>query len=657
MKIAAITLENWTRYRGKHRIELRPDVYSVMARLETDEDRSNWLGKTSLLYAVPFALYGRHLARVEDEWITQGEKLGAVGLELDDGTKIRRERRLGKSTQLIVTHQPNPHDKPIEAKGDDAQRIIVEKVGLSEADFFASCYFAQKQMARFITARPAERHEIISAWLDLEPLQRCEDNARQRLAGLLQSDEQHAARMAVIKGMVSEIQARFDIGEGVDIAGTLRDLLETQAESMEKLRLEAAGLQDRVNEHAARVVSAQSAAEFDRIVEQGKALGDEIRAAAPRELEKQAKAAAEVDAEAKAALNAAREALAGAKRLVSGQFDGRCPVMCGPCPVSDTVKAKVEGNARLTAAAASTERAAAIESGKAADARRMLDGRLSVLTSKASQLDALRRKAAALKPAWDEIQANGQPPDTSELAAELGRAMDERLAASKSYYGIKSSLEDVEKWFGEWGELTHARADLSGQIARHREALAILGRGGAQKRLAEFALAEIEADANALLVESGIDLSLEVRWAREAATGLARACDQCGAPFPASQRVKHCDRCKSERGPLLVEKLEVELSDRSGAAEDLAGIGFQLAAAAWLRRARGAAWSVAFLDEPFGALDEHNRRALATHLTAMLRSRYGFEQSFVVAHDRGVMDALPARIEIVGDANGSRVAA
>jgi DNA repair exonuclease SbcCD ATPase subunit len=109
--------------------------------------------------------------------------------------------------------------------------------------------------------------------------------------------------------------------------------------------------------------------------------------------------------------------------------------------------------------------------------------------------------------------------------------------------------------------------------------------------------------------------------------------------------VKQCGRCGTERGPLLVNKLYLVLSDRSGAAEDLAGAAIQLAASAWLRRERASGWGSALIDEPFGALDASNRRAFAVHLTVMLR-RYGFEQSFIVSHSADTVGMLPGRIVV-----------
>jgi ABC-type sulfate/molybdate transport systems ATPase subunit len=79
-----------------------------------------------------------------------------------------------------------------------------------------------------------------------------------------------------------------------------------------------------------------------------------------------------------------------------------------------------------------------------------------------------------------------------------------------------------------------------------------------------------------------------------------------------------------------------------------------LAASAWRREKKAIQWANACIDEPFGALDMANRRAMASHLTSMLGGRYGFVQTFVVAHDRAITDGLPKRIELVGTREGTR---
>ena len=108
---------------------------------------------------------------------------------------------------------------------------------------------------------------------------------------------------------------------------------------------------------------------------------------------------------------------------------------------------------------------------------------------------------------------------------------------------------------------------------------------------------------------------------------------------------------RAERGPNVAAKLVIDLSNRSGAAEDLAGMAVGLAASQWLRSKRASAWSAAYIDEPFGALDAHNKRALSNHVATMLRR--SFASAFVVAHDREILDAMPGRVVISAGPKGS----
>jgi hypothetical protein len=102
--IERITLRNWFRYRGEHVLDLGPTVYGVTAAAEGDPERSNWLGKSSLMNAVAFALYGwlPEYVRGADDWITRGEEVGGVVVSLSDGSVVRRGKKRGKSVQLEV---------------------------------------------------------------------------------------------------------------------------------------------------------------------------------------------------------------------------------------------------------------------------------------------------------------------------------------------------------------------------------------------------------------------------------------------------------------------------------------------------------------------------------------------------------------------------
>ena len=187
------------------------------------------------------------------------------------------------------------------------------------------------------------------------------------------------------------------------------------------------------------------------------------------------------------------------------------------------------------------------------------------------------------------------------------------------------------------------RAEATAQVAR--EGAAVLR--AARRRIAERALKTIEQDANAAL-RALSDSSFELSWAREGG-GKAKSCPACGEPFPASVKVRECPLCGRERGPHMVERLDVVFGGRqSSAIEDLVGTFLAIAAARWLAEDRGSPFSTMFVDEATAHLDAAHRRAVAYKLPGILREM-GVTQAFVISHDRGVVAALPSRILIESD--------
>lgn len=627
MRIAQLRLSNWLCFKGEHEIELGPKVYAVVARLNSDADRSNYLGKSSLLEAVDFALYGRHRKRTEDEWITDGEKVGEVELVLDDGTRIVRSRARGKRTSLFFNTA---------AMQEEAQHKINAMLGLTSEDFLATCYFQQRQMARLVLAKPDERMGIISGWLRLGPLEQCEDKVRTEVK--LRVD-----RLAQLSGFRQALEERMKSAEL-----SVGDMVVLEDHTSQR-RSQVGELQDDIAVNLATIAAKAKVEDFERLCAEGIRLKEELAIKGDAEkLTAEADVTVKTHAESSAMRADLHRQLQERRSLARGKFDGHCPVMQAECPAKEQVQKACRANQGLLEDAEKAYAVALEHEQFAAQVANKARAKAQEVERLAIKLDQMRSHAARMLPEVEQAREMGEPQDQHVLRQRLDAAQ-ERLQAAVLEHDVarraQADLDDVKGKLEAIGaEVTRYQAEL----AVYREALVIFGKQGAQRRVAEGALADIEEGANDMLRGCGTDLSVEVRWSREG-TGWAKACDACGHPFPSSVKVKECTRCGAARGPLLVNKLDLALSNRSGAAEDLVGAALQLSASAWLRRERGSSWSLAMLDEPFGQCDRTLRRAFGAHITSMLSRNYGFSQALVVAHSPDVLDALPGRIEIVSD--------
>jgi|HubBroStandDraft_3_1064219.scaffolds.fasta_scaffold00013_28 DNA repair exonuclease SbcCD ATPase subunit len=646
MRISGLRLRNFVCYRGEHELKLQPLAYAVVARTVDDPRRSNWSGKSSLLESVLFALYGEHRWPTEDSWITRGEEDGGVEVDFDNGLTVERTRTRGGSTKLLAKCVGLTKGNAGDAKGDEAQQIIDEAVGLDKQDFKAICYVEQKRMARFVTARPAERMDTIVGWLRLEKLDACSDKQTaelNRLMDLITKDQQRLAAN------------RFAADELVKQHGTkpLPELRDQQARLATSYESDVA----RLEEDAERVrlwrADENASTSYKAIVEEGIKLKAWLVAVDVPTLNGQRADAAESEKDAADAYNVARRDLTQKEALVRGQFDGKCPIAGMQCPAKDDINAGLTRNTKLHQDAKAKAERAFLASGKAQSEKASLDKRCREAEAAVTKLETLRQQAMRMREAANRFAAGCNVTDVETLTTRLANARDRLADARAQVKVIDAAIVRVSQLNEESAKLSKSIEALQREADTAREAHLVFRRS--RQRIAERALSSIEDGANDLLRTSGIDLSVQARWQREG-NGLADNCDTCGAAFGRSLKVKVCPRCAEPRGPKMVNKLDLVLSSVSGAAEDLAGGAFQLSASAWLRKVRACAWSVALIDEPFGALDEANREAFATHLATMLSGQYGMEQSLIVSHDPKTVACLPGRIEIVCEGGFSRPA-
>jgi DNA repair exonuclease SbcCD ATPase subunit len=646
VRIKALVPKNWLCFRGEHPLTLDPKAYAVVAAYDDDPTKSNWGGKSALVGSVPFALYGSHDKVTEDEWIHEGESVGGVELHVEDLAgkeyRILRERHRGKATVLHVD------GVGLHLRKEEAQSWIIDTLGLTEQDFRATCWFEQGHMARLILSAPADRMKVVGGWLDLEPLERCTRNAGGQFTAAIDKVGDKLAAIRARSELLDQIMRAPD-GGALTLNG-LQKHFESCAAALQTAKQNHALEEAAVAENNRRHDLQRSAEELDSISAEIGRFDWDDRPEVEAALVAEEKAAHDALVETTATFNQRNDDLREKEKLALGQFDGRCPVAGIACPAKDAINADRKKAAELKAVA-DRARAFAVDAVRdRREAHRLAAEKLRNYQARKVRIEGLRKRAADLD-LKAQLAAKNRPEDSAALQARLEAArqrLDEAMAAQSIAY---RALAEATKLTNEVKASEQDRADLEAQLVHLRGAVQVFHTS--KRVLAEGVLAEIEDDANSALAQAGVDLSVAVRWGRET-KGLARNCVACGAPFPPSAKVKECPRCAEPRGPHFEPRLDILPSDRSGGANDLAGAFTQLAAAKWLKTERGSSWSCALLDELWGQLDDSNRRALTSHVAALLRDRYGFSQSLVVAHHAAVLDSLPGRILVRRDGAGRR---
>lgn len=605
-------------------LELDSIQYSVVAERDGDAERSNWSGKSYLLEALPFAFYGEHRHRLESGWISEGEQEGEVTADLSDGTRVHRWRKPGAGTQLSVSRSTK--GKRYFVDGAEGQREVEALIGLSLEDFRTTSWLAQGQAAAIVRGDPATRTAMVARWLGIEKLEGALKIARTRAGTVEREAEALRARIAAQEERLTRA------------LGDAQNVLSAEV---------VASLEAKLAEWDELLVLANEEESGKRLAEERGKLESEIAALVAEAAEASHETVVPMSVwweerdQATARHAAAKTKSMNRSSVRRGMFDGCCPVAGRSCPVT------VEINALGDGAREEADRAHAEEVDAAERLRMVVEG------LRRAEADARLRTArnARLRTLQDRLYAMGGglgPQGGSGLVLEAVRR--QRDAVSQEVHGSRYRLREVQAAEQELESLRGEAGERDVVLGTVREGAALLAR--APRRLAEGALHLIAREANGILSSAGVELSLGVSWER-ATKDPAETCDACGAALPRSARVKECG-CGEARGQKRVRRLDVDLSARSGAAEDLAGLALSLAAGTWLRGERGSGFGLALLDEVGSQLDRSHRRMMAQHLPRMLGAAR-VEQALVVSHSPESVLSLPGRIVVRSDGKWARV--
>ncbi|MEK7323739.1 MAG: AAA family ATPase, partial [Chloroflexota bacterium] len=254
----------------------------------------NGAGKSSLLDAMTWALWGRARAKTDEELIYQGATEMRValtfGLQGQVYQVIRQKRAgKGKGSSLELQLQENGKWKgQSEATILQTQKKIIGLLKLDFDTFVNSAFIQQGKADEFTRKTPAQRKEVLADILGLDQWGVYEERAKKRIAGLR---EEIVTLDGEIAGYERELNRRAEYE--ANLATAERKLSETQeklraAESqwaeVEKARDALNALRKQMADLDKRIVSGdKELAEIDSELRAAQSKGDPVSLA--RELE------------------------------------------------------------------------------------------------------------------------------------------------------------------------------------------------------------------------------------------------------------------------------------------------------------------------------------------------------------------------------------
>jgi exonuclease SbcC len=210
----------------------------------------NGSGKSSLIDAMTWALWGRTRAKSDDDLIHTGQNETRVEFEFAVGQQVYRvirqhtrpksRRASGQSSLDLFIASPSEKDsfKPISGNRiTETQHKIIDILHMDYETFINSAYLRQGHADQFTVAKPAERKGVLANILRLFLYDELEEQARELAR---QRDSEKAQLESTIKDIDAELDQKpiyeAELGQAQRQLGEVEKVLAAQESRRNELR-------------------------------------------------------------------------------------------------------------------------------------------------------------------------------------------------------------------------------------------------------------------------------------------------------------------------------------------------------------------------------------------------------------------------------------
>jgi exonuclease SbcC len=662
----------------------------------------NGAGKSSLLDAMTWALWGKARSASADDLIYQNRKETRVALEFEMAGaryQVIRQRSIEKKTPLSLLELQvfDPAVGDWRSLSEHSMRATQDRIdGLLRLDydtFVNSAMLAQGRADEFTAKQPAQRIEVLAGILGLDRWAAYEESAKEKIHDVREKIQRIEDRRTE---MERELSRRDQYHEEMQTAAR-------QAESEAKRLAELEAAWSAIEQQrAARAEIERQTSEIARRVQSGERELADARAEL-QSLEKQSDSAA-LEKQA-VDIRAERESVAGGQpeleklqariqelTLQSGQLRGENDALA---PQTEPLKKRLADLESSTAPECPTcgqPLTPAHRRRVTAELRAEIDSRREKYKANTNRLKELEAEIAALQRQAGALQtALRTLPALERRLAEVNAALQ---TAKDALQKIPAARERVARWQKTIAEENAALAQLRRQLAAAGASLdgaeklrASLDAARLAKRLADervggarqilAALDEIErqqknqqAELESLRRRLGMLEELREAFGKR---GVPTMIIETVVPEMELEANRLLAEMSDGRMRLRMETqretktgdardtLEIHISDELGtrAYEMYSGgeafrinFAIRIALSKLLARRAGAQLRALFIDEGFGTQDSAGRERLVSAIQGIQND---FDRILVITHLDELRDAFPARIEVTKTPEGSQV--
>lgn len=650
MKLLSLELKNFRQHKNTS-VVLKDGVTGILG--------NNGSGKSSLIEAISFALYGSKSIRgTLDEIRTRDEVSGAVLVVLSfeiDSQIYRVERSLSDAKFFVGAK--------IEVKGSRDVTSKVERVIGMSYDEFVSTFYTEQKGLEFLSRKKggAERERFIMRLLGYDKLEKIQEKLRDKRREL------KTTLSALEFADASEESLKEQISTETEL---LRVFMEKEAEIRGKLDLST---QEQEAERKILERIGSSREEYIALDKERKRLGgvlDEQRVSLKKDLKKDIRSSSVIQEELEVILSrievAEKEVSALANKLSSlkAELDLKRRDKNSKLDILQKRKKSILSVSKIEERCPTcgqsfdnlADAVAHIEAEEEALNLILIDESSVVELSELEKTN--RKELEILKRKEKELKVELSNSLESEIALQAQKQIEERIAQTE-----KLIIEVEQKLKG----LTFSEDKYASQKARYEvissvvtnlrmERLKIEGsikesQGKLDKikemlnRLSEQVQIRTKSREDLALLEEGDSVLSDFR-SFLASSIKPRLCELTSEFLYELTDGRYREATFAEDfSPQIVDDGEV-LSVMSGGEEDILHLSVRLALSQLLAERAGREFSLLVLDEVFGSLDELRRSNLLVLLSGLTNR---FEQIIVISHFEDVKDAVDHIIQIQVD--------